>query len=413
MKKKVFSLMMTLVLAFMGVAQAETIEIGTGTSASYYIPFNSLYGYSFTEQVYPASEIGTAGSISSISFYLNQSYTEAQVNSTALYMKNVSRTTFSSTTDYETVTAGDMVYSGMWTIPANYTGWVTINLDTPFAYDGTSNLMVAMHEYTSGYSTRYFTYTSVTNCAIQWYSDSYDPNPYALDSYTGSKALRSYLANAQLDITSGGGAIGSTVVDFETGDFSQADFSNDASHPWVISTSSPHSGNYCMRSGCEGVSNGTSTMEATVSFAVDGSVSFYSRVSSESVSYDWGAFYIDGAEQFREGGTVAWGVHTYEVTAGEHTFRWYYRKDGSVDGGEDSWFVDDITFRGTSVSGGDGDQLHVRFVNAEGEEVVDSLNLGVRPMGAWMEPFEFTMYSEGPTYTVTVLDFTPDDGMFS
>ena len=52
MKKKVFSLMMTLLLAFMGVAKAETIEIGTGTSTSYYVPFNSLYGYSFTEQIY-------------------------------------------------------------------------------------------------------------------------------------------------------------------------------------------------------------------------------------------------------------------------------------------------------------------------------------------------------------------------
>ena len=47
------------------------------------------------------------------------------------------------------------------------------------------------------------------------------------------------------------------------------------------------------------------------------------------------------------------------------------------------------------------------------EEVIDSLNLGVRPAGCWMEPFQFTMYSEGPNYTVNVLDFTPSDGMFS
>ena len=42
MKKKVFSLMMMLLLAFMGVAKAETIEIGDGTSTSYYAPYNSL-----------------------------------------------------------------------------------------------------------------------------------------------------------------------------------------------------------------------------------------------------------------------------------------------------------------------------------------------------------------------------------
>ena len=206
MKKKVFSLMMTLLLAFIGVAKAETIEIGTGTSTTYYVPFNSLYGYSFTEQVYSASDIGTAGSITSISFHLGSSYSTEQTNQIALYMKNVSRSSFSSTSDYETVTTGDMVYSGMWTIPANYTGWVTITLDTPFAYDGTSNLMVAMHESTSGYSTRYFTYTSVTNASVQWYSDSYNPNPYDLSSYSGSSYTRNYLANAQLEITAGGGA---------------------------------------------------------------------------------------------------------------------------------------------------------------------------------------------------------------
>ena len=58
-----------------------------------------------------------------------------------------------------------------------------------------------------------------------------------------------------------------------------------------------------------------------------------------------------------------------------------------------------------------GDQLHVKYM-ANGEEVIDSLNLGTRPMNAWMEPFNFTMYTEGATYTVNVLDFTPDDGIF-
>ena len=70
----------------------------------------------------------------------------------------------------------------------------------------------------------------------------------------------------------------------------------------------------------------------------------------------------------------------------------------------------------TGGSGGGGgsmeDQLHVKYMEGE-EEIIDSLNLGVRPAGAWMEPFTFTMYSEGPTYTVNVLDFTPSDGMFS
>ncbi len=57
MKKKVFSLMMTLVLAFIGVARAEVVQIGDGTTTTSVTPFNSLWGYSFVEQVYTANEI--------------------------------------------------------------------------------------------------------------------------------------------------------------------------------------------------------------------------------------------------------------------------------------------------------------------------------------------------------------------
>ena len=179
----------------------ETVTIGTGTSTNYYTPFNSLYGYSFTEMVYPAAAINMAGTINSISFHLGQSYSSAQTNTIALYMKNVSRTSFSSNTDYEAVTTSDLVYSGSWTIPASYTGWVTIELDNPFYYDGSSNLMVAMHESTAGYSTRNFTYTSATSACISFYSDGTNPDPYNIGSYSGSKTTRDYYGNIQLEIT--------------------------------------------------------------------------------------------------------------------------------------------------------------------------------------------------------------------
>ena len=133
MKKKVFSLMMMLLLAFMGVARAETIEIGDGTGTSFYAPYNSLYEYSFVEQIYTADEIGTAGTITAISF--NMESTSTQTNEVDVFMKNVSRATFASNTDYEAVTASDMVFSGTVTFSP---GWTTITLDTPFQYDGTA-----------------------------------------------------------------------------------------------------------------------------------------------------------------------------------------------------------------------------------------------------------------------------------
>ena len=76
-------------------------------------------------------------------------------------------------------------------------------------------------------------------------------------------------------------------------------------------------------------------------------------------------------------------------------------------------FLPKTTFTYTGGGGGGvGDQLHVKYMDGD-EEIVDRLNLGVRPANAWMEPFDFTMYTEGATYTVNVLDFTPSDGMFT
>ena len=57
------------------------------------------------------------------------------------------------------------------------------------------------------------------------------------------------------------------------------------------------------------------------------------------------------------------------------------------------------------------DPLHVKYWDGT-QYVTDALNLGVRPIGAWKEPFKFFMYSDGPTFTVNVLDFTPNDGSF-
>ncbi len=53
-----------------------------------------------------------------------------------------------------------------------------------------------------------------------------------------------------------------------------------------------------------------------------------------------------------------------------------------------------------------------RLVALVNEEEVDALNVGTRPIGAWMEPFHFQLKSEGAAATVTNLDFTPQDGLF-
>ena len=197
MKRFLFLLVMLAMLVPWAANAQQTITIGTGTSTTSNTPYNSLWGYSFVEQVYTAAEIGMTGNITSISFNNSSS---GQTTNITVYMKLVTRTNFSSTTDFETVTAADIVYTGSHTFSQ---GWSTITLSTPFFYDGTSNLMIAIHEYTSGYTTQYFYYTTATQSAISFHSDSSNPDPYSLGSYGGNKYTSNNRANIKIDIVPG------------------------------------------------------------------------------------------------------------------------------------------------------------------------------------------------------------------
>ncbi len=186
----------------------DLVEIGEGTGTTYYFPIDNYFNYSCTEQIYTADEIGTAGTINSISFYYNYG-TAYTANNVTMYMKNVTRDSFASTTDCEPLAASDVVWTG--SIAPTAAGWYTFDLDTPFQYDGTSNLLVAFYDGTSGYPGTSYTWRQTTspnsaNMALRYYSDSTNPDPYNLASYGGSKTLYTYRSNIQLNITPGGGS---------------------------------------------------------------------------------------------------------------------------------------------------------------------------------------------------------------
>ena len=92
MKKLLLVLLTVMMLGFYAapVSAQQIVEIGTGTSTSYNGPFNSLWGYSFVEQIYTSEEIDMAGSITSISFNNSSS---GQTNNITVYMKLVTPTT--------------------------------------------------------------------------------------------------------------------------------------------------------------------------------------------------------------------------------------------------------------------------------------------------------------------------------
>ena len=144
-----------------------------------------------------------------------------------------------------------------------------------------------------------------------------------------------------------------TIVDFESGDLSglsavSTSVTNDATYPWVVTSNAPagFNGTYCMKSSNSGVASSSSTIEITVTFTGNGSISFLGGCWGEGsyTAWDKCIFSIDGVQQFANGALAAWGFYTYEITAGTHTFTWSYTKDSSVNPTNDAFYVDDITF---------------------------------------------------------------------
>ena len=138
---------------------------------------------------------------------------------------------------------------------------------------------------------------------------------------------------------------GAIMEDFESGSFG-ANWTLSSQYPWQIVSGGR--GSYCAKSTNNGASNSSGYMQLQVNVLAAGELSFWYKVSSEN-NYDKLHFYMDGQEKGVWSGTVAWTEFTQAVTVGNHTFKWEYTKDSSVNSGDDCTWVDDIIFPPTMV----------------------------------------------------------------
>ena len=150
MKKKVFSLMMMLVIAAMGFAQAPVLEvIGAGGNATNSnLPTTSVDKYELSQQIYTVEELGVADTITSIAFYNGGSEKTRKID---VYMVLTDKVKFDSITDWIVPTAANKVYSDTALVfKANQ--WTTLTLSTPFYYNGTQNVAIIVDDNTGSYS---------------------------------------------------------------------------------------------------------------------------------------------------------------------------------------------------------------------------------------------------------------------
>ncbi len=209
-------LMMMLLFAVFGVAKAQVTigDLETATNDTY-LPMNSLYEYSFSEQIYTAEEIGTAGTISSITMWLygNADLYEMPFN---IYMVETDKEVFDSNTDWVAVTDGDLVYTGSVTVHNTEAEAYTFELSTPFAYTGTGNLVICFQNNTGswkgGLNGKVFGATDDPNRSIYARRDG---TPYDLGDLGTAYAITPKRNVIEIEITPTGGVACEKVDTFE------------------------------------------------------------------------------------------------------------------------------------------------------------------------------------------------------
>ncbi len=164
---------------------AEGHMVGDGGEATdSYLPTYNYYNYSLTEQIYTSEELGEAGMITSIAFFNGGA---EKTRTLVFYMKATEKATFTGSNDWVTVSEADKVFSGSVTMTAD--AWTFITFDTPFLYDGSSNVVLVTDDNSGAYTSSPHMTCRVFDAASQALricSDGTNYDPYAPTSYSGT-----------------------------------------------------------------------------------------------------------------------------------------------------------------------------------------------------------------------------------
>lgn len=165
--------------------QTEVVEIGEAATTTTLAPIYTPHDYSFTQQLYTAEEIGASGTITSIAFHW--AFNGSKSFGIDVYMKHTEKNYFESSSDRIPLSSSVLVYSG--TIDPVTEGWINITLDTPFEYDGSNSLVIAVdrnsgspgfNELDNNWNvigTWYYTSTDNYTMLYNGGSTNVDPNP--------------------------------------------------------------------------------------------------------------------------------------------------------------------------------------------------------------------------------------------
>ena len=205
------------------VSGTESVVIGEGSTNETdgkYLPLYTYYNYSYTQQIYLASEIGGMRNIDSISvqYFFNTPFTR----NIDVYLLHTDKSNFENNDDWIVLENVQPAFSGE--INFNNTNedyWVNIPLTTPFAYNGSDNLVLVFRDNTgtwSNSSPKFYTHNTSRYSSLYTYRDG---SVYSIDNPGTAKNRSTYRNNLRLPgACLSGGCGGANVVAMDVTDSS-------------------------------------------------------------------------------------------------------------------------------------------------------------------------------------------------
>jgi hypothetical protein len=174
------------------------MQIGNGTTTTYQLPLNNYYNYSYTQQIFLASELSGPATISNIAFEYSYSSPSTAKGNVSIYLGHTSKSSFSSTSDTVNPANLQLVYTG----PMNcQQGWNTFNFTSAFQYNGTDNLVVAIDDNSGDYdnsSYTFYAHNAGATRSMYFYSDTYNMDPTDPASSGASSSTTSNRTNIKI-----------------------------------------------------------------------------------------------------------------------------------------------------------------------------------------------------------------------
>lgn len=182
------------------------VSIGNeGSTGLGIFPTNASSSYTLTQQIYLASDLHFTGSVQSVSFYVSRASSSDCRRNIDIYLAYTDITSYDDATSSSLIPMSQQNKVGTGILDLSSVGWATIQLSTPFNYDGAHNVLLTVNDTTgvpkSEYRCSTITTPGLAKRSIYWsnYSASNGPfnpgtpqsvSPTTSNGYNAINALR-------------------------------------------------------------------------------------------------------------------------------------------------------------------------------------------------------------------------------